>query len=108
MPHVDDLYRNISLLGVAVAEDDVVMMYKLIKDGCDLTYNDTAILFMFDEDDMEWGDGITLLHIASMEGSAGKNKASQCNTKLLETNQTTSTSMSRTVPRSCYASNLMP
>ena len=28
IPHIDDLYRNISLLGIAVAEDDVVMMYK--------------------------------------------------------------------------------
>ena len=80
IPHIDDMYRNISLLGVAVAEDDVVMMYKLIKDGCDLTYNDTAIQFYFDDDWAPWIGGQTFLHIASMEGSIGEN-----NTKLLQT-----------------------
>ena len=81
IPHIEDLYRNISLLGVAVAEDDVVMMYKLIKDGCDVNYNETAIMMYFDEDWNPWISGQSLLHIASMEGSSGKN-----NTKLVETN----------------------
>merc|ERR1712001_167695 len=85
IPITDDLYRNISMLGVAVANDDVVMMYKHIKDGWDINHNDTAIeFFLGDEDyydyDYEyhgcpdhgcgwWVSGHTPLHIASFEGS---------------------------------------
>merc|ERR1711981_1175167 len=69
IPHIDDMYRNISLLGIAVANDDVVMMYKLIKDGCDVNYNGTAIPFYFDEEYQPFVSGQTPLHIAAMEGS---------------------------------------
>ena len=81
IPHVEDLYRNISLLGVAVAEDDVVMMYKLIKEGCDINYNETAMQLYFGSGWAPWISGQSLLHIASMDGSTGENR-----TKLVETN----------------------
>ena len=45
----------------------------MIKDGCDLTYNDTAIQFYMDYDWVEWIAGQTFLHIAGMEGSVGEN-----------------------------------
>ena len=72
IPHTDDLYRNISLLGIAVANDDIVMMYKLIKDGCDINYEGTAIQWIIDDDDQPWVTGQTPLHIASLEGSQGE------------------------------------
>ena len=80
IPHIDEVYRNISLLGVAVAEDDVVMMYKLIKEGCDINYNETAMQ-LYDAGWAPWVSGQSPLHIAGMEGSTGEN-----NTKLVETN----------------------
>ena len=81
IPHIDELYRNISLLGVAVVEDDVVMMYKLIKDGCDINYNETAMQIYFDDGWRPWIGGQSLLHLAGMEGSTGENR-----TKFVETN----------------------
>ena len=58
-----------------MANDDVVMMSKLIKDGCDINHNDTAIEFwstMGDEEWSWWIPGHTPLHIASYEGSFGE------------------------------------
>ena len=73
IPHIDDMYRNISMLGVAAAEDDVVKMYKLIKNGCDINHNKTVYQIYFDDDDNgTWAGGVTPLHIASSEGSSGE------------------------------------
>ena len=54
-----------------MANDDVVMMYKLIKDGCDINHNDTALEFYLDKWSW-WIPGHTPLHIASYEGSFGE------------------------------------
>ena len=76
-----------------MANDDVVMMYKLIKDGCDINYNDTAMevysyegYFEYEADYDNftyyagcpdygcgyWIAGNTPLHIAGYEGSIGE------------------------------------
>ena len=55
-----------------MANDDIVMMYKLIKDGCDINYEGTAIQWIIDDDDQPWVTGQTPLHIASLEGSQGE------------------------------------
>ena len=60
-----------------MAEDDVVMMYKLIKDGCDVNYNETAMGLWIDVNVTYWEyqwETISLLHIASMEGSKGETR----------------------------------
>ena len=56
-----------------MAEDDVVMMYKLIENGCDVNYNDTAIMLYLDVN-ATWVPGQSLLHIASIEGSTGETR----------------------------------
>jgi len=66
----DDVYRNISLLGIAASNNEVEMVLALIEKGCDPAYNGTSSL-MFDY--YSAGDnyvgGVTPLHIAATVGA---------------------------------------
>ena len=71
MPHEPEMYVNISLLHVAVVNNDLETMYTRMFDGCDPTYSGTAIKYYYD-DDWFFVAGQTSLHIASLEGSYGE------------------------------------
>ena len=71
MPHEPEMYVNISLLHVAVVNNDLETMYTRMFDGCDPTYSGTAIKYYFD-DGWYFVAGQTSLHIASIEGSYGE------------------------------------
>ena len=68
----DGIYLNISLLGVAAAEDDLDLAERFLSGGCDINYSGISTQYFYYEDDEDgFLSGVTALHIACIEGSMG-------------------------------------
>ena len=72
----DGLYLNISLLGIAAAENDLDLAERFLSGGCDPGYSGIATQYFFYESTSGgFISGVTALHIACIEGSVGKYKS---------------------------------
>ena len=68
----DGIYLNISLLGVAAAEDDLDLAERFLSGGCDINYSGISTQYFYYEGDEDgFLSGVTALHIACIEGSMG-------------------------------------
>ena len=72
----DGLYLNISLLGIAAAENDLDLAERFLSGGCDPGYSGISTQYFFYESTSGgFISGVTALHIACIEGSVGKYKS---------------------------------